>query len=112
MEHRSDPEDAPMEIPKATTAETETETETEPAPDTNTADISAQHTTDASEIERLIAEAEERGYMRGRNERIAEQMNSPALWENDLRHESADKMTADADYEALLLTDLRPGVWD
>lgn len=60
------------------------------------------------DIATLIAEAEERGYLRGRNEKIAIEMRSPALWETI--HESTDKQ--DEKPQPLILNHLRPSVWD
>lgn len=62
------------------------------------------------DIDRLIAEAEQRGYLRGRNEAIEETMASPALWENT-RLTRAREME-EPDPASLFLSRLRPDVWD
>ncbi len=67
---------------------------------------------DETEVARLVAEAEERGYLRGRNEAIAERMEQPALWENTAGQPSTADDDRDADYASLFLSELRPGVWD
>lgn len=53
-----------------------------------------------AEVEALIAEAEQRGYLRGRNEAAAEMMNRPGMWQP-----TEPKVTT-------FLSGLRPGVWD
>ncbi len=65
----------------------------------------------------MIADAEERGYIRGRNEAIAERMRAPGLLQNPARA-AADNMDCHASaidpggYESLFLSGLCPGVWD
>ncbi len=63
-------------------------------------------------LEQLIAEAEQRGYIRGRNERIAETMNLPAVLENPLRQHLSDSTPPDSGLVAEFLSDIRPSVWD
>lgn len=53
------------------------------------------------DIDALIAEAEERGRLKGRNEAIAEHMNRPALWQDP-----------DERAEVTILNDTRPCIWD
>lgn len=65
----------------------------------------------------MIAEAEERGYRRGRNEAIAERMRAPGLLQNPVRTAAgnmggSDSANDDKGYESLFLSGLRPGVWD
>lgn len=67
---------------------------------------------DETEVARLVAEAEERGYLHGRNEAIAERMEQPALWENTAGQPSPAADDRAADYASLFLSELRPGVWD
>lgn len=64
----------------------------------------------AADVERLVAEAEQRGYLRGRNEAAAESMNRTALLEN-VRLTEARALEA-PDPTSLFLTRLRPDVWD
>lgn len=63
---------------------------------------------DEAEIQRLLAEAEQRGYMRGRNEAIENLMQAPALFESTAAP-AADSTPNPADG---FLSGLRPGVWD
>ena len=68
-----------------------------------------EETTPLPDIATLVAEAEERGYLRGRNEKIAMEMRSPSLWETMREPEHMP------DYEKpqpLILNHLRPSVWD
>ena len=61
------------------------------------------------DIASLIAEAEERGYLRGRNEQIAMEMRSPSLWET--KREPSETLEPDKP-QPLILNHLRPSVWD
>lgn len=68
----------------------------------------------ADDIGRMLAEAEQRGYLRGRNERAEAMINRPLLFENPRRTATApdaDPPAADGLTEGFL-TGLRPGVWD
>lgn len=58
------------------------------------------------DIDALIAEAEQRGYIRGCNERIANLMEQPGPWQ------SQPPATQDDNDEILILNNLRPSVWD
>lgn len=58
------------------------------------------------DMEQLIAEAEQRGYLRGRNEAVAIEMQRPAQWENET------KLPAMSDSESLILNNMRRSVWD
>ena len=58
------------------------------------------------DMEQLIAEAEHRGYLRGRNEAVAIEMQRPAQWENET------KLPAMPDSESLILNNMRRSVWD
>lgn len=71
----------------------------------------------ADDIEARIAEAENRGYMRGRNERIAELMRQPALFERQASPSARDApgaMAADspADSQPMILNNPRVSIWD
>ncbi|MCM1483833.1 MAG: hypothetical protein NC043_05820 [Muribaculaceae bacterium] len=77
-----------------------------PAPESDT----AQPAEPSADIASLLAEAEQRGYLRGLNERAAESMNTPRLWENPRRTEQEAAYGPDADYG--FLANIRPGVWD
>ena len=67
-------------------------------------------TPEVSDIEALLAEAEQRGYLRGRNEAIEASMRTPALLENS-RLTRARALEA-PDPASLFLSRIRPGVWD
>lgn len=68
-----------------------------------------EETTPLPDIATLVAEAEERGYLRGRNEKIAMEMRSPSLWETmrEPEHKSDREKP-----QPLILNHLRPSVWD
>ncbi len=71
----------------------------------------------ADDIEARIAEAENRGYLRGRNERIAELMRQPALFERQASPSARDApgaMAADspADSQPMILNNPRVSIWD
>ncbi len=63
-----------------------------------------------AEVNRLVAEAEARGYLRGRNESAAESLDTPWLWENPRRTEMERECASGLADE--FLARLRPGVWD
>lgn len=62
------------------------------------------------EVNRLVAEAEARGYLRGRNEVAEISMNTPGLWENPRR--TAMDRESEPDPTCGFLSKIRPGVWD
>lgn len=62
--------------------------------------------TDTENIDRLIAEAEERGYKRGLNEQIRKQMEEPGVWESPAR----EAETPPAAFE--ILARQRPSIWN
>lgn len=69
------------------------------------------------DIEARIAEAENRGYLRGRNERIAELMRQPALFERQTSPSARDApgtMAADSqgDSQPMILNNPRVSIWD
>ena len=84
------------------TEENETIPEIVPAEET-------EETTPLPDIASLLAEAEERGYLRGRNEKIAMEMRSPSLWETMRKPEH---MPDREKPQPLILNHLRPSVWD
>ncbi len=65
----------------------------------NEADISE------AEVERLIAEAEARGYERGRNENIEAWMNEGRSGRQNVSHEVAEN-------EIMILNNMRRSVWE
>lgn len=62
------------------------------------------------EVNRLVAEAEARGYLRGKNENAAMSMSTPRLWENPCR--TAMDQESLPDPSNGFLSKIRPGVWD
>lgn len=68
----------------------------------------AQPAPDESEIAAMIAEAEERGYLRGRNEAIENALSGPGLWQ--LATDEGEPV--DSLPEVPILQALRPSVWD
>ncbi len=64
-------------------------------------------TVHSADVERLIAEAEERGYKRGRNENIAQLMEQPASVDPEL-----NGLPSGGEAEVLILANIRPSVWD
>lgn len=58
-----------------------------------------------SEVERLIAEAEARGYERGRNENIEAWMNEGRSGRQNASHEVAEN-------EVMILNNMRRSVWE
>ena len=56
--------------------------------------------------EELIAEAEERGYRRGLNERIEREMSLPGVWE------SGHEPPADGTATVTILSSPRRSIWD
>lgn len=67
----------------------------------------------AEEVARLVAEAEQRGYLRGLNENAREMMGRPALLENPRVRTAPDKdRDACQTFASRFLTRLPRGVWD
>lgn len=97
------------EIQPETTPEPEA-TEEAPAPAEVPESHESTETPEATDIEALLAEAEQRGYLRGRNEAIEASMHTPALLENS-RLTRARALEA-PDPASLFLSRIRPGVWD
>lgn len=89
-------EEAAAEMPESIPAEEAApETADETAPEAPTVD------------EKALAEAEQRGYLRGRNERIEELMRAPA----PLSRRQAPTAAA-ADSEPMILSTPRVSIWD
>lgn len=66
------------------------------------------------DFEARIAEAETRGYLRGRNERIAELMREPAIFERQAA--PAGRSSRDEDWQGesqpMILNNPRVSIWD
>lgn len=107
-----------LQLPPEETDAEETQPETTPEADAAEAPAPAEapesqespETPEATDIEALLAEAEQRGYLRGRNEAIEASMHTPALLENS-RLTRARALEA-PDPASLFLSRIRPGVWD
>ena len=97
------------EIQPETTPEPEA-TEEAPAPAEAPESHESKETPEAPDIEALLAEAEQRGYLRGRNEAIEASMHTPALLENSRLTRA--RALEDPDPASLFLSRIRPGVWD
>lgn len=94
--------------PQATAAPVDSTPES--AQDAPEPSVPAPDVVERQEVNRLVAEAEARGYLRGRNELAEISMNSPGLWENP-RRTAMDRET-DPDPACGFLSKIRPGVWD
>lgn len=62
-------------------------------------------TDSADDIDALIAEAEARGYQRGRNEKIEE-------WINEGRRGREGRRNAPAESEVMILNNMRKSIWE
>lgn len=91
--------------PQVTAAPVDSAPESSPEPAVPAPDV-----VERREVNRLVAEAEARGYLRGRNELAEVSMNTPGLWENP-RRTAMDRET-DPDPAYGFLSKIRPGVWD
>lgn len=77
------------------------EAETEAAPE------EAPAAPTPEEIERMVAEAEQRGYLRGRNEQIEQLMEAPTGYETETLGEGGHLKG-----EPMILGNLKPSIWD
>lgn len=100
------PVDAGPDLPAASVEEQPADT----APDLSPASDETVYT--ARQIDEMMAEAEERGYIRGRNERITALMMRPELLENPLRPREAPSRPSAGELAEAFLSSLRPSVWD
>ena len=94
----SEPVEAPLESPTI-------EPQPEPASDA----ISSE------DLARAVAEAEQRGYLRGRNESISQSMRRNGIWEQPRHSEDTPQpapSSADGDDDPVLLRRIRPSIWD
>lgn len=64
---------------------------------------------DDIDLEALLAEAEERGYLRGLNERAENLMNRPSVGYSPT---SARSDVRTAEDEVMILNNIRPSIWD
>lgn len=116
-------ETAPQEVTRQEPAEEnqpapEPSPEPEPAPEAVAASQEVQP--DPAAIEALTAEAERRGYLRGRNERIAELMREPAVYERQTSPvgttAAPDNLPSQSDWQGnshpMILNNPRVSIWD
>lgn len=66
----------------------------------------------AVDIDALVAEAEQRGYLRGRNERISEELDAPALYGIPGGDDADKSQEEDPNNPCGFLSYIRPSVWD
>jgi hypothetical protein len=90
----------------------ETAEQLDGAESTEECDDDQQPTVTQEQLERLVAEAEERGYLRGRNESIAELMKRPGMFERADADSMSDSTDSAGSSEVMILNNLRPSVWD
>ena len=64
---------------------------------------------ESPDAEAALAEAEQRGYLRGRNERISIEMECPALWEDRNATAAASDIASDG---PMILSSTSRSVWD
>ncbi len=81
-------------------------TETTPEPAETTAEDEPEAVLTPNDIDRMVNEAEERGYLRGRNEAVEALMNRPA------RQKPTDPDDDDGDDPVMILREMRRSVWD
>lgn len=94
----SDESKSETEKPETTrTEEAETEAAPEEAPAVPTPE----------EIEQMMAEAEQRGYLRGRNEQIEQLMEAPTGYETETLGEGGHLQG-----EPMILGNLKPSIWN
>ena len=69
-----------------------------------------------AELARAVAEAEQRGYQRGRSEAMSHQMRRNGIWEQPRREDplpaSGTDEDADGGDDLVLLRRIRPSIWD
>lgn len=68
--------------------------------------------TTEADIEARIAEAETRGYLRGRNESIAELMREPAVFERQHAPGTPPSQENREDSQPMILNNPRVSIWD
>ncbi|MCM1517132.1 MAG: hypothetical protein NC117_00625 [Pseudoflavonifractor sp.] len=66
--------------------------------------------TPQADISAAIEEAEQRGYLRGRNERIVAEMERPGLWEDPAVTAASDSLPVDNG--PMILSGTRRSVWE
>lgn len=97
-----------LETDNATPEVTEADEPQQPCPSTPPAEETPA--ADEPDLDTLIAEAEQRGYLRGRNERIEELMQEPGELEAPSAPATDSPLTGGN--EILILNNMRRSVWD
>lgn len=64
------------------------------------------------EIATLIAEAEQRGYLRGRNEAVSLAMNETPMWSMAGSDSGGKRQPSSSESDTAFLRHIRPSVWD
>lgn len=102
-----------MEIDETAAATAEPTTEPEAVTEAVAEEPAATATEDEptavltpEELDRLVSEAEERGYLRGRNEAVETLMNRPG------HRKPAETEDDDGDDAVMILREMRRSVWD
>lgn len=103
MENEKDTIEEVNDMPVTEMTET---TETVPEPAKTTADDEPEAVLTPNDIDRMVNEAEERGYLRGRNEAVEALMNRPA------RQKPTEPDDDDGDDPVMILREMRRSVWD
>ncbi len=114
------PETAPKTNDAASQPEPQPKPEPEPAPE-STSEPKPESTAETEpntepDLEQRLAEAENRGYLRGRNERIEELMKEPATLERQPAPPSAATSPGwddwQADSQPMILNNPHVSIWD
>lgn len=117
MKEKNTQTDETVPAPEATPQQSESgDTAETPADSTPTEQTEPTNDDDDERIAKLVAEAEQRGYTRGLNERLTEQMNQPALYEDLARRSAGPSASNPAPTDDPLtsgfLSAVRASVWD
>lgn len=109
-EHDLSPEPVDNPTPDAVDTATEPETVTvaEAEAEAESKEVVGQPQRDEAEIAAMVAQAEQRGYLRGRNEAIENALSGPGLWQ--LATDEGEPVGHEP--EVPILQALRPSVWD
>lgn len=109
-EHDLTPEPVDNPTPDAVDTATEPETVTvaEAEAEAESKEVVGQPQRDEAEIAAMVAQAEQRGYLRGRNEAIENALSGPGLWQ--LATDEGEPVGHEP--EVPILQALRPSVWD
>ena len=97
-----------MEMAEKTSPESEAEESEEDVADVEKTEVGVTE----AEVAAMVAEAEARGYLRGRNEVISQMMREPPLFANQAMRERAPARSEESDASAEFLAHIRPQVWD